>query len=191
MAVRSQEEIHDPVRATIKTIAELRERGEKKVDPHQRGIERVTDVLGRPAFVYFSMAFVVLWMVINLLLRTRGYTEFDAPPFYWLQGIVSVTALFTTTTVLITQRRQDHVAERREQLDLQISMLVEQETTKIIALLEELRRDMPGVRDRRDLEAERLASATDPNEIVSELDRVLAEAEHSAASHPEPAHSAS
>lgn len=174
----------DPIRATIATIAELHERSEREVDPHQRGIERITVFLGRPAFLYTCMAFVLLWIVINLSLKTSGHAPFDVPPFYWLQGMVSVLALFTTTTVLIKQRRQDRVAERREQLDLQISMLIEQETTKIIALLEELRHDLPIVPDRRDLEAERLASATDTAEIVSEIDRVLDEMEETLVAEP-------
>jgi len=168
--------IPDPVATTVQTIAELRTRSERRVDARQRAIEAITALLGRPTFLYSSMGFVVTWIGINLILRAVGGVPFDVPPFYWLQGIVSLTALFTTTTVLISQRRQDSDAERREHLDLQISILVEQETTKIISLLEELRRDLPGVPNRRDPEAERLASVTDPKEIVSELERVMDEA---------------
>lgn len=49
-----------------------------------------------------------------------------------------------TSVILITQNRQGKLAERREHLEFQMSMRTEQRTAKIIDLLEELRRDVPG-----------------------------------------------
>lgn len=49
-----------------------------------------------------------------------------------------------TSVILITQNRQGKLAKRREHLELQMSMRTEQRTAKIIDLLEELRRDVPG-----------------------------------------------
>ena len=56
-----------------------------------------------------------------------------------------------------------------------MSMLTEQRTAKIIDLLEELRRDMPTVRDRVDLEAEALTRTVDPHEVLATLESKLEE----------------
>jgi uncharacterized membrane protein len=86
---------------------------------------------------------------------------------------VSLSALVTTIVVLITQKRQGKMAERRGQLNLQMSLLVEQKVTKVIGLLEELRRDLPSVQDREDLEAEAMTEATDPDALLTALEVTL------------------
>ena len=141
---------------------------------------RLTEsVLGRPAFLYAVILGVCAWIGLNLGLHASGHAPLDPPPFPWLQGIVSWTALLTTSSVLIAQRRQDRHSERREHLNLQVSLLVEQEVTKVIGLLEEMRRDLPSLQNRVDPEADHLSQATDTAALIGELDRVLAETEQS------------
>ena len=79
-------------------------------------------------------------------------------------------ALLTTTIVLITQTRQGKLAEQRAQLDLQVNLLAEQKTAKLIALLEELRRDLPEVHNRHDAEAAAMEQSTDPHAILAALE---------------------
>jgi len=59
---------------------------------------------------------------------------------------------------------------------LQVSLLAEQRTAKIVALLEELRRDMPNVRNRVDLVAEAMQQAVPPTAVSSALDEGLSNA---------------
>lgn len=59
---------------------------------------------------------------------------------------------------------------------MQMSLLTEQRTAKIIDLLEELRRDMPSVQNRVDLEAEALTKTVDPHEVLATLETKLEEA---------------
>jgi uncharacterized membrane protein len=61
--------------------------------------------------------------------------------------------------ILATQRREDQLAQRREQLTLELAILGEQKTAKIIQLLEESRQDNPQVHDRHDPEAEAMAAS--------------------------------
>lgn len=165
----------DPVSATVQTIADLHARSEGRVSPHQRRIERITAFLGRPIAIFLSAVFMGLWITANLILKYRLGHTFDEPPFYWLQGVISATALFTTLTVLATQNRQGRINERREQLDLQISLLVEHKVAKLIALVEELRHDLPNVQDHDDPEARTMMKAADPHQVIKELNRVLEE----------------
>ena len=78
-----------------------------------------------------------------------------------------------TTIVLITQNRQGKAADINEHLHLQIELLVDQKAAKIIQLLEEMRRDMPNVRDRVDAEA-KLQIAIDPGQVAATIAEQLA-----------------
>ncbi len=149
---------------------------ESQVGRHQRLIERITRQVGRPGFFYGVLAFVGAWVGLNVGGRPLGLAPWDKPPFYWLQGVVGLGALLVTIIVLITQNRQGRLAERRAQLDLQINLLAEQKVTKLVALVEELRRDLPSVRDRHDPQAEAMSEAADPAAVLSALEETLAEA---------------
>ena len=166
----------DPMHQSIETLANLHIHMERKVGRHQRAIERVTAFLGRPRFLYFILLIVVLWIVINFFLHYSGLATIDPPPFYWLQGFVGLSALLMTTIVLITQNRQNTFAEQRRQLDLQVSLLVEQKVTKVIVLLEELRHDLPQVKDRHDPESEAMKQTVDPHEVLATFNQRVSEA---------------
>ncbi len=80
-----------------------------------------------------------------------------------------MSALLTTILILITENRQNRHADERAQLDLQVNLLAERKIAKVIALLEELRRDLPSVRDRVDPEADAMEEAMDPLASLSAL----------------------
>jgi len=129
-----------------------------------------TAQLGRPRTLYALLVLVATWVGVNTLLPRLRW---DSPPFFWLQGLLALLALTTTTVVLITQNRWLRRAERSSQLDLHINLLAEEKIAKLVALLEELRRDLPSVRDRHDPEAAAMSRGTDAGEVLDELDRSL------------------
>jgi uncharacterized membrane protein len=164
------------VAETLETIAELHKKAERAVPRHQRSIEATTEVLGRPSTVYILAGGVVLWVVVNVVLPRVGVRPPDAPPFAWLQTASSVGALLMAAMVLSTQNRQRKPAEERERLDLHVNLLAEQKLAKLIALIEELRRDMPNVSNRVDSLAEAMTHAVDPNAVADALKHTLEEA---------------
>jgi len=167
----------DSITQNIESIAAFYQREHKKVHASQRIVEAVSNVVGRPVFLGCTVTFILVWVVGNVGAGVMGKTVFDPPPFFWLQGIVSLLALLATTVVLIRQERLAKLGERREQLDLQVNLLTEQKTTKLITLFEELRRDMPMVKDRRDRESEAMQLPTDPHRVLAEMDEVRESAE--------------
>ncbi|MDR5777420.1 DUF1003 domain-containing protein [Caballeronia sp. LZ003] len=100
-----------------------------------------------------------------------GYRYFDEPPFSLLQGIITFIGVLITMAVLIRQNRLARVEEDRAHLELQINLLAEQKTTKIIMLLEELRRDLPHVPDWHDQHAETLQAATNPDAVLEAIEQ--------------------
>jgi len=166
-----------PITQNVESIAEFYKREHKKASLSQRIVETISGVVGRPIFLGCIVSFVTLWILANIGARQMHMVEFDPPPFFWLQGIVSLLAILTTTVVLIRQERFANLEARREQLDLQVNLLTEQKTTKLINLIEELRRDMPMVKDRHDPESEAMQQPTDPHRVLAEMDEAHATAE--------------
>ncbi len=71
--------------------------------------------------------------------------------------------------VLATQSWQGRSAQMRSHLDLQINLLAERKIAKLIQLVEELRVDLPMVRNRQDLVAEAMQCATDTRAMVDAI----------------------
>jgi len=156
----------------VESVASIRARAELRLDRHQRMMEVLTAALGRPRTVYAILSLVLGWVVLNgLSPRVLSWRCIDPPPFFWLQGMVALAALLMTTLVLITANRQTRNAEERSHLDLQVNLLAEHKVAKLIALVEELRRDLPMVRDRVDHEANAMQEAVDPHAMLEALER--------------------
>jgi uncharacterized membrane protein len=71
--------------------------------------------------------------------------------------------------ILIAQRHDDELATRRDQLSLELALLSERKSAKIIALLEEFRRNDPHQGDHRDEVAEALAKPADPKVVLDAI----------------------
>jgi uncharacterized membrane protein len=157
----------------VGTITSLRERAEQGVTRQQRRIEDITAQVGRPRSLYMILAFALSWAVINEGALRLGWRAIDPPPFSWLQGLLSLCALLMTITILTTQNRQTRHAEQRAQLELQVNLMAEQKVAKLIALVEELRRDLPTVKDRVDAVAQVMQEPVDPHAILSALEQSI------------------
>lgn len=157
----------------IAAVHEFFSREELKCSVTQRQAERIGDFVGRPAFLIVILTFVAVWVVVNLALPAWGMAPLDAPPFIWLQAAISLAALLTATVVLIKQNRMAKLGEQRAHLDLKVELLIEQKVAKLIDLMEELRRDLPNVSNRRDPGAVGMQQAMRPEEVLAALDEMV------------------
>ncbi len=154
---------------TLQAIAKLHADHRRSAGKLQRLVEQLTALIGRPLFIAVLTVIVVAWTGGNLAADALGLPAWDAPPFAWLQGITGLLALYVTVLILATQRREDQLAGYREQLTLELAILGEQKSAKIIALLEEMRRDSPTLRNRVDEEAAAMAVAADPQAVLDAI----------------------
>lgn len=157
------------VEDTVQAVARFHATHEADAAPLQRVVERLTRRAGRPVFLVLLTLLVIAWMGLNLGLIAFGVRPLDGPRFFWLQGAVTLTALYMTVLILTTQRREDELAGLRDQLTLELSILSEQKSAKIIGLLEELRRDDPHISNRPDEHADALSRPADPNAVMDAL----------------------
>jgi uncharacterized membrane protein len=161
----------DPIEENIQAVLEFYSNESQKISASQRLLERVSHQIGQPLFLALILIFVALWMLANSSLHALGRIPFDPPPYSLLQFIASLGALLTTIAVLSRQNRLATLADKRAHLDLKVTMLTEQKTAKLIALLEELRRDLPNVKDRHDPEAAALKTSMNPEGVRAALDQ--------------------
>ena len=135
----------------------------------QRMVDRVTAIVARPWFVTVLAPTMVLWLAINGAAALAGYHSIDMPPFNGLQTALAVMGVSISALILSTQRRQDQLSSHREQLLLELAVLNDQKLSKMIALLEELRRDTPTVADRIDRTAKAMSTPADPKIVLDAI----------------------
>ena len=160
----------DQINQNIEAVIDYYTREEQKISRSQRILERISSFIGQPVFLGVILLFVALWMLANAVMHALGWGEFDPAPFFWLQGIVGLGALLTATIVLIRQNRLGKLADQRQHLDLKVTLMTEQKAAKLIDLLEELRRDLPNVKDRHDPDAAALRQSMNPDLVIAALD---------------------
>ena len=168
-AAPNSETVPAHVENTVQAVARFHSAHEADASGLQRAIERLTRRAGSPAFAALLTVLVFGWIALNLGLRAVGRQPLDEPPFIWMQGVIALTALYMTIFILTTQRREDKLAGLRDQLTLELSILGEQKTAKIIGLLEELRRDAPNISNRADQDADALSRPADPDAVLDAL----------------------
>ena len=156
-----------PLEKAVEDATRIRVAQLEELPRSQLGIEWLTDRIGRPWFAYAVVTFILIWIVGDLTLRPA--TRFDAPSFPLLQLLLGMAALLVAALILITENRQGAIAEKRAQLILHLSLANEERAAKIVALLEQLRKDDPLIPDRHDPEAAQMSEATDLQRAIDTM----------------------
>jgi uncharacterized membrane protein len=99
----------------------------------EKAADFITSRLGTMTFLILNSAWFLVWIIFNLELFP-GITAFDPYPFGLLTMIVSLEAIFLATIVLISQNRAAKIDDLREEVELQINTIAEEEITKMIEL---------------------------------------------------------
>jgi len=153
------------IQQAVSSIARLHAAHYEGATPLQRAFRRSTSLLAQPVLIAAVTVGIAAWITYNVLAPILGYAVFDPPPFSGVSMAVSVASLYIVLLIYATQRRDDELAELREQLTLELALLGEQKTAKVIQLLEEFRRDTPIVPNRTDEQADAMAQPVDPERV--------------------------
>ncbi len=94
----------------------------------------LTSRLGSMGFLILNAIWFSSWIVINTG-NIPGIHIFDPFPFGLLTMIVSLEAIFLAIIVLISQNRAAKIDDLRDEIDLYINTIAEEEITKSIELL--------------------------------------------------------
>ncbi len=125
--------ITEASRRNLGAIRELEDEVRRARTRVDRAIDTAARFAGSPGFLLALLAAVAGWVATNAGL-VPGLAPFDPYPFEFLNFAVGVGAVLLSAAVLMTQNRQAREAEHWAHLALQIGLLAEQETTKMLEM---------------------------------------------------------
>jgi Predicted membrane protein len=117
----------------ISRVAKLEAGYAEKRTATDRIVTDIANWTGSLSFILMHLAWFSFWIVTNTT-NLLPLPKFDPYPYILLSVSVSCEAVLLSTIVLIKQNWMSARAEKREQLQLQINLLAEQEVTKLLFL---------------------------------------------------------
>ena len=155
------------VERNIRALLEQRQEQQGSRSRQERIADAVTKFTGSMRFVYIHLVVFGTWILINL-----GWLpilpKFD-PSFVVLAMVASVEAIFLSTFVLISQNRMSALADKRADLDLQVSLLAEHEITRLITLVAAMAKQM-GIEEAQDPEISELSRDVHPEKVMETME---------------------
>lgn len=131
--------------------------------------DSVTRFSGSMLFVYIHLTLFGIWIAWNTGLL--GLKPFDSS-LVILAMEASVEAIFLSTFVLISQNRANKKADKRADLNLQISLLAEHEITRLITLNSAMARKMGLENSFDDEEIAELSQDVQPEKVMETIERI-------------------
>jgi uncharacterized membrane protein len=163
---RVAEKASEITRRNVRTVRELEELAVAEPTVADRVASFVARFAGSIYFALVHVVLVVAWIGVN---SVPGLPHWDPYPFTLLTMWASLEGVFIASFILIAQNYAMRLSERRAQLDLQVNLLAEQETTKALRMLEDIARKV-GVQCGDDPEMAALAEATRLETLARQID---------------------
>ena len=155
-------------RSNIEAIMHIEQEFLEQRSPGDHISDIVSGLAGSLGFVVAHIVIFSAWIVINLGL-IPGLPVFDRFPFGLLSLAVGLEAIFLSTFVLMSQNRQTHQADHWAHLGLQISLLSEQETAKILHLVKAICNQLGLTEQIQDQELREMMSKKSVGELAEKL----------------------
>lgn len=159
--------VGDLTERNVRMIVELEQAAKAASTRSDRIAMAIAGFCGTMVFAWVQLAWVGAWIVVN---AWPGREPFDPFPFSLLGVVVSLEAVLLSTFILVSQNRENVLAQRRSHLDLQINLLTEQENTKMLHLLERIAGKI-GVDLSDDAALRLLAQDTRPEKLIAQIEQ--------------------
>ncbi|MDI1274541.1 DUF1003 domain-containing protein [Polaromonas sp.] len=159
--------VDDLTRQNVQAMQRLEEAALASRSRSDRIASLIARFCGSMTFVGVHVAIFSFWLLVN---SASAMPHFDPYPFTLLTLVVSLEAIFLSTFILISQNHELRISERRNQLDLQINLLTEQENTKMLQMLERIAKKV-GVSMNDDPAVHILKKATHPEVLVEQIEQ--------------------
>ncbi|MDQ3292176.1 MAG: DUF1003 domain-containing protein [Bacteroidota bacterium] len=154
------------VERNIKALLDRRRQDAQNKSWQDKIADAVTKFTGSMKFVIIHLILFGGWILWNA--KIFPVKPFD-PSFVVLAMFASVEAIFLSTFVLISQNRMAALADKRADLDLQVSLLSEHEITRLITLVTQMARKMD-IKESHDPEISELAQNVHPEKVLDTIE---------------------
>jgi uncharacterized membrane protein len=171
-----RDESGHPTAENIRAIVEVERQAHRESSLGERIGQAISDLVGTMVFVTVQSLAMVAWIAWNGLAPQA--MRFDPYPYGLMTFIVSLEGVLIATFVLIAQNRMSRQSDQRDHLNLQISLLAEQEMTLMLKLLRRVcdKLEIPAESEEEE-RAEKLSEETNVYELVNSLRRELPQGE--------------
>ena len=163
--------LFDLIEQNIAEVTKIEDAANRKRSKADVVADMVAGFCGSMVFVYVHVALFAIWLLHNTVGLLPGVPRFDPPSFNILTLVVSLEAIFLSTFILISQNRQQKVADHRNHLDLQINLLAEQENSQLLRMLQQIMLKLEIKVDASDEES--LAHPTDLAEVAAQIEQSI------------------
>ncbi len=164
--------VEELTKRNVELIARMQAVANRDRTVGERIADGVAATVGSWPFIIIQSVILAIWMVLNIVAWVRHW---DPYPFILLNLALSFQAAYASPIIMMSQNRAARLADRRNQLDLQINMLAEQENTETLRMLRLLCRQAGLEVD--DPRVEALEQATRPTHLFRQIEQVEKEAE--------------
>ncbi|MGI4854931.1 MAG: DUF1003 domain-containing protein [Janthinobacterium lividum] len=124
---------HPHLQDHIDLIARHEQQFHEDRTPLERVGDGVAAFAGSLSFVALHLLLFAVWFLLNTLQSTRAW-HFDPYPFGMLDTVVAIEAILLASFILMRQSRLSKRSDQRDHLMLQILLLTEKETTKLLEM---------------------------------------------------------
>jgi uncharacterized membrane protein len=152
----------------LEALIEKQRQEQSELSLQTRIAGAITRFAGSMAFVYLHLFMFGTWILVNL--NMVPFVKAFDPSLVMLAMIASVEAIFVSTFVLISQNRMAGESEKRAELALQISLLNEHETTRIISMLSAIAEHLGISTDLQSEEIEELKQDVSPEAVLNAIE---------------------
>lgn len=165
--VGSEKALSPTLTRNIEAILERRRSKAESASAEEKIAAAISKFAGSMVFVYIHLVLFAGWILINVGILPI-VPAWDAS-LVILAMIASVEAIFLSTFVLINQNRMAAEDDQRSDLDLQINLLNEHETTRLIAMVDAIVRHL-GVEIMHEQEVEEMKRDVAPEAVLDRLE---------------------
>ena len=166
---RADQPVSNVLDRNINALIRRRASEERNLSLQQRVANAITSFVGSMGFVYLHAAIFILWILINV-----GWLPIVPawdPSLVVLAMAASVEAIFISTFVLISQNRMASKDDKRADLSLQIELLNEHETTRLITMVSAIARKLEIDTEVASEELEEMQRNVAPEVVLEEIER--------------------
>ena len=126
----------------------------------------LTSICGSSFFLFAHIIIFAIWIMVNTG-AVSFIKPFDPFPFGLLTMIVSLEAIFLAIFILVSQNRSSYIGTLRDEFHLRVNLIAEEEITKVLELLAEMRKEM-GIK-KEDPELQEMLERIDTGYIESSI----------------------
>jgi uncharacterized membrane protein len=163
------EVVGDNIRMLLEQHRKDLERGSRT----QAVVRWIAGFVGSVAFIYLHLAIYGVWLFLSSGISSLPRLD---PHFEKLAVCAALESLFLSACILFNQNRNEEIANERAQLHLNVSLLAERESTRVMQMVVAIAERL-GVPPADEGDLKELMEDIQPKEVLEEIKRGSGEGE--------------